>query len=66
MLLEQYIKEIVAEVLNEQLLQEKKKKAKKRGFWDNMWAKRARGEKPAKTRKQGRPDPETWKKLTGK
>ena len=42
----------------------KKKKSGKRGFWDNMWDKRRRGEQPAKTQKQGRPDPKTWKKLT--
>ena len=44
----------------------KKKKSGKRGFWDNMWDKRRRGEPPAKTQKQGRPDPKTWEKLTNK
>jgi hypothetical protein len=58
-LLEQFIKELIAEILDES-----KKKKSKRGFWDNMWAKRRRREKPAKTRAQGRPDPKTWKNLT--
>lgn len=41
----------------------------KDGLWDNIRKKRERegkNYKPAKTQKQGRPDPETWKKLTKK
>ena len=34
-LLEQFIKELIAKILDES-----KKKKSKRGFWDNMWAKR--------------------------
>ena len=37
------------------------------GLWDNIRKKKqkeGRNYKPAKTQKQGRPDPETWKKLT--
>jgi hypothetical protein len=60
-LLEKYVQELVAEILDES-----KKKKSKKGFWDNVWDKRARGGKPAKTRAQGRPTRKNWKQLTGK
>jgi len=65
-LLEQYVKELIIDLLDEAKRKKKKSKKGKRGLWDNVWAKRARGGKPAKTRAQGRPDHKTWKQLTGK
>ena len=37
---------------------------KKRGLWDNIHAKRKRGEKPAKPGDPNYPDKENWEKLT--
>ena len=37
----------------------------KRGLWDNIRAKRERGEAPAKPGDQGYPDPRQWKKVAG-
>lgn len=36
----------------------------KKGMWDNIHAKRKRGEKPAKPGDSDRPDEKTWQKLT--
>ena len=33
----------------------------KRGLWDNVWAKRRRGEKPAKPGDKDYPDEKAWK-----
>jgi hypothetical protein len=33
----------------------------KRGLWDNVWAKRKRGEKPAKPGDKDYPDSKSWK-----
>lgn len=41
-------------------------KKKKKGLWDNIHAKRARGEKPAKKGDPDFPDPKSWKKAQGK
>ena len=41
--------------LFEEFLDEKKK-----GLWDNIWAKRKRGEKPAKPGDKDYPDEEDW------
>jgi hypothetical protein len=38
--------------------------AKKKGLWDNIRAKRKRGEKPAKPGDEDYPDKKTWEKLT--
>jgi hypothetical protein len=38
--------------------------AKKKGLWDNIHAKRKRGEKPAKPGDEDYPDKKTWDKLT--
>lgn len=38
----------------------------KRGLWDNINAKRERGEAPAKPGDKAYPDPKQWKKLSGK
>lgn len=38
----------------------------KRGLWDNVWAKRKRGEKPAKPGDEGYPDEKSWKAAQGK
>ena len=40
------------------------KKAGKRGLWDNIHAKRKRGEKPAKKGDKDYPDEKSWKKTT--
>lgn len=37
-------------------------KKKKKGLWDNIHAKRARGERPAKKGEKDFPDPKSWKK----
>jgi hypothetical protein len=37
----------------------------KRGLWDNVHAKRARGEAPAKPGHKDYPDPKQWRKLSG-
>ena len=37
----------------------------KRGLWDNVHAKRARGEAPAKPGDKDYPDPKQWRKLSG-
>ena len=34
---------------------------KKKGLWDNVWAKRKRGEKPAKPDDDDYPDEASWK-----
>ena len=34
---------------------------KKKGLWDNVWAKRRRGEKPAKPRDEDYPEEKAWK-----
>ena len=41
-------------------------KGKKRGLWDNVHAKRKRGEKPAKPGDKDYPDKKNWDKLTNK
>lgn len=38
----------------------------KQGLWDNIHAKRARGEKPAKPGDKDYPDQKQWRKLSGK
>ena len=37
----------------------------KRGLWDNIRAKRERGEAPAKPGDKGYPDKKQWRKLSG-
>lgn len=37
----------------------------RRGLWDNIRAKRERGEKPAKPGDKDYPDPKQWKKVGG-
>lgn len=37
------------------VLEGKKKKKKKKGLWDNIWAKRRRGERPARPGEKGYP-----------
>jgi hypothetical protein len=37
----------------------------RRGLWDNIHAKRERGEAPAKRGDKGYPDPKQWKKVAG-
>lgn len=37
----------------------------KRGLWDNVHAKRKRGEPPAKPGDKDYPDPEQWRKVSG-
>lgn len=37
----------------------------KRGLWDNVHAKRKRGEPPAKPGDKGYPDQKQWRKLSG-
>lgn len=37
----------------------------KRGLWDNIHAKRARGEKPAELGDKDYPDPKQWSKVSG-
>ena len=37
----------------------------KRGLWDNIRAKRERGEKPAKPGDKDYPDQKQWRKLSG-
>jgi hypothetical protein len=39
---------------------------KKKGLWDNVWAKRRRGEKPAKPGDEDYPDEKAWKAAQGK
>ena len=38
----------------------------KRGLWDNVWAKRKRGEKPAKPGDEDYPDEDAWDSAQGK
>lgn len=38
----------------------------RRGLWDNIHAKRERGEAPAKPGEKGYPDAKQWNKLTKK
>ena len=45
-------------------IQELAKEAGKRGLWDNVHAKRKRGEKPAKKGDKDYPDEKSWKKTT--
>ena len=45
-------------------IQELAKEAGKRGLWDNIHAKRKRGEKPAKKGDKDYPDEKSWKKTT--
>ena len=47
-------------------IQELAKEAGKRGLWDNVHAKRKRGEKPAKKGDKDYPDEKSWKKTTKK
>lgn len=37
----------------------------RRGLWDNIRAKRARGESPAKPGDKDYPDPKQWRKVSG-
>ena len=37
----------------------------RRGLWDNIRAKRERGEEPNKPGDKGYPDPKQWKKVAG-
>jgi hypothetical protein len=39
---------------------------KKKGLWDNVWAKRKRGKKPAKPGDKGYPDEKAWKAAQAK
>lgn len=48
------------QMIRKALLAEKKKK----GLWDNIRAKRARGEKPAKPGEEGYPSEKAWKETT--
>ena len=34
--------------------------SEKRGLWDNVWAKRKKGKKPAKPGDENYPDEESW------
>jgi hypothetical protein len=56
------LQRIIAEEI--QQLEEKKKKGKKKGFWDNMWARRRAGKPPKKPGEEGYPSDETYKELT--
>jgi hypothetical protein len=38
----------------------------RRGLWDNIHAKRERGEKPAQPGDKAYPDAKQWQKLSGK
>ena len=50
--------------LVQEILQEKKQPKPEKNIWDNIRAKQARGEKPAKPGEEGYPDEKTWKSAT--
>lgn len=52
------------EYLPPQKKKKQKKEAGQRGLWDNIHAKRKRGEKPAKKGDKDYPDSKSWKKVT--
>ncbi len=52
------------EYLPPQKKKKQKKEAGQRGLWDNVHAKRKRGEKPAKKGDKDYPDSKSWKKVT--
>jgi hypothetical protein len=60
----------ILKIIKEELLLEKKKKKSKRkkkgskGLWDNIHAKRKRGEKPAKPGDKDYPSKKSWDKVT--
>lgn len=56
------VSKLIAEDYKSRIIQAAKKKQK--GLWDNIDAKRKRGEKPAKPGEEGYPDKENWGKLT--